>query len=297
MMNLLRNLFEFDKEETRGEVLFFRFFELFLLVGTIKLAWDWGFYILRISDIVLPLGIARYVDVSFMFESSLPLINAALITILAVAGYLRATRYAYMIGFLLLHLQYAARYSLGEIPHSSNVLGMTVLGLALSMLVFSKEVHRRQFTLGFTYFYVGLGYTLAGLSKLVGTGVTWSDGRHMWMWIYEKSIDSFAKTGVLDFNVFQELLLSEVWISTLFLSIGLLTELCAFLMWWKPFRVPILVGVIALHIGIYLIMGIFFTLAFWELMLLVLPLPAWLDWLSTRASWMRPVERVVLKGS
>lgn len=294
-MSLLRNLFEFDRPESRGDVLFFRIFELFIVLGTVKLAWDWGLYTLRIADVVLPLGIARYIDVGFMYDSPLPLVNAGVITLMAAAAYFRLGRYLYLTGFLLLLLQYAARYSLGEIPHSSNMLGMTLLGLALAMVIFRDDGHRRRFTLGFAYFYIGLGYTLAGISKLVGTGVTWSDGRHMWMWIYEKSIDSFAKTGVLEFNVFQELLLSEVWISTVFLTAGLLTELGAFLVWWRRFRRPVLLAVIALHLGIYAIMGIFFTLAFWELVLLLLPLPAWLNALSERFAWTQPIERLVLR--
>lgn len=292
-MSLLKNLFDFDAEESRGDLLFFRIFELFIAAGTLKLAWDWGLYTLRISDVVLPLGIARYVDVGFMFDSPLPLINAAIISALTIAGFFRIGRIAYMGAFALMLLQYAARYSLGEIPHSSNMLGMTLLGLALAMLIFRDDGHRRRFTLGFTYFYIGLGYSLAGVSKLVGTGLTWSDGRHMWMWINEKSIDSFAKTGILEFNVFQEFLLSEIWISTVFLTASLLAELAAFLVWWKRFRRPVLAAIIMLHVGIYLVMGIFFTLAFWELMLLLLPLPAWLNALSERLSWLGPVERPV----
>lgn len=290
-MSLLQNLFDFDREETRGDVLFFRFFELFIVLGTLKLAWDWGLYTLRISDIVLPLGIARYMDVSFMFDSPLPLINAAVISLLMLAGFFRMGRFGYLAAFLLLLPQYAARFSLGEIPHSSNMLGMTLLGLALAIVSFRDERHRRRFTLGFAYFYIGLGYTLAGISKLVGTGLTWSDGRHMWMWIYEKSIDSFAKTGILEFNPIQELLLSEIWISTVFLTMGLVTELGAFLIWWKRFRMPVMFGLMALHVGIYLVMNIFFVLAFYELILLALPWSAWLDGIIRRFSWMQALER------
>src|SRR5690606_6784692 len=293
-MSLLRNLFDFESEESRGDVLFFRLFELFIALGVMKLAWEWGAYTLRISDVVLPLGIARFVDVSFMFGSPLPLINAGVITALVAVGYFRLGGIAYAVAFLLMLLQYAARYSLGEIPHSSNMLGMTLLGLALSMLVFTDERYQRRFTLGFTYFFIGLGYALAGWSKLIATGPTWPDGHHMWMWIHEKAIDSFAKSGVLEFNFFQQLLLSEVWISTFVLALGLLTELAAFLMWWRRLRVPVIVGVLALHTGIYLVMGIFFTLAFWELVLLALPLPAWLQALSERA-WLRPMERLVFR--
>ena len=294
-MSLLRNLFDFESEESRGDVLFFRLFELFIALGVMKLAWEWGAYTLRISDVVLPLGIARFVDVSFMFGSPLPLINAGVITAMVAVGFFRLGRMAYAGAFLLMLLQYAARYSLGEIPHSSNMLGMTLLGLALSMLIFTDERYQRRFTLGFTYFFIGLGYSLAGWSKLIATGPTWPDGHHMWMWIHEKAIDSFAKSGVLEFNFFQQLLLSEVWISTFVLALGLLTELAAFLMWWRRLRVPVIVGVLALHTGIYLVMGIFFTLAFWELVLLALPLPAWLQALSERGAWLRPMERLVFR--
>lgn len=294
-MNLLRNLFDFDKPQTTGEIIFFKVFELFIVWATIDLAWSWGAYILRISDIVLPLGIARYVDVSFMFGHQLSIVNAVLITGLVVAGFFRLTKYAYVAAFLLLLLQYAARFSLGEIPHSSNMLGMTLLGLSLAMLVFSDDLHRRRFTLGFAYFFIGLGYTLSGLCKLIGTGITWPDGRHLWMWINEKSIDAFAKTGVLEFNLLQELALSAYPIATLFLAFGLVTELCAFLSWWQKFRMPVYVAVIGLHLGIYIVMNIFFTLSTLELVLLAFPWAAWLDRLAARASWMNVVERVSIR--
>ena len=294
-MKLLRNLFDFERPETNGDLIFFKAFELFILLGISNLAWSWGFYILRISDVVLPLGIARYVDVSFMFEYQLSLVNAALITGLMVAGFFRLTKYAYLSALLLLHLQYAARYSLGEIPHSSNKIGMTLLGLCLAMLLFSDDRHRRRFTLGFTYFFVGLGYTLSAFCKLIGTGLGWPDGRHLWMWINEKSIDSFAKTGMLEFNLLQELALSGQALATMFLAIGLLTELFAFLAWWRRFRLPVLTSVIGLHIGIYLVMNIFFALSVYELLLLAFPWPAWLNWLASRVSWMRVLERVSIR--
>lgn len=294
-MNLSHNLFDFERPQTTGELIFFKGFELFLLLAVSNLAWSWGLYILRMSDVVLPLGVARYLDITFMFEHQLSLINAAAVTGLMLAGYFRLTRYAYFAGFLLLHVQYAARYTLGEIPHSSNMLGMTLLGLSLAMLLFSDDLHRRRFTLGFTYFFIGLGYTLSAFCKLIGTGITWPAGRHLWMWINEKSIDAFAKTGVLEFNLLQELALSGHATATIFLTIGLLTELFAFLAWWKKFRTPVLVAVIGLHVGIYLVMNIFFRLSVYELILLAFPWAAWLDGLTSRVSWMQALERLSVR--
>jgi len=275
--NLFDNLFEFDREETDGEIIFFRLFELFVVYFTIRLAWEWGQYIPRISDVVVPPGIANYIDVSFMFESPLPLVNAGLITALAVVGFLRLNRYAYFAAFLLLHLQFATRFTLGKIPHSSNVLGMTLLALALAMIFFDGGRYRRRFTMGFTYFFVGLGYTSAAFCKLIGTGITWPDGHHLWMWIHEKDIDTLAKTGVLQHNWLQELVLSDYWIATAMLTVSLLTELLAVLMWWKRFRTPMVLAVIGLHIGIYYVMNITFQITFLELILLALPWAVWIE--------------------
>lgn len=276
-MNLADNLFDFDRTETSGEVVFGRLFELFVAYFTVRLAWEWGQYITRISDVVLPLGIANYIDVSFMFGNALPLVNAVLITALAVIGFVRLTRYAYLAAFLLLHLQFATRFSLGEIPHSSNVLGMTLLGLALAVVLFDAERLRRRFTLGFTYFFVGLGYTSAAFCKLIGTGLTWPDGRHLWMWIYEKDVDAFAKTGLLEHNGLQALALSDHTVATVMLAGSLLAELLAISMWWKRFRAPMVLAVIGLHVGIYFVMGIMFKITLLELILLALPWAVWID--------------------
>ena len=276
-MNLASNLFDYERPETRGEVIFFKLFELFVAYATVELAWYWGRYVQRISDVVLPLGIAQYLDVSFMFGSPLPLLNAGAITLLVVAGYFRLFRWAYLLAFMLLHLQYAARFVLGEIPHSANLVGMTLLGLSLGMLFFPDALHRRRFTLGFTYFYVGLAYTLAGFSKLVGTGLFWSDGRHLWLWIHEKAVDAFAKTGVLSYNWLQQLALDHHLVATTLLTVGLLTELGAFLMWWRRLRLPVILAVIGMHLGIFFSMNIMFKFSMVELILLGLPWAVWID--------------------
>ncbi|MGM0706621.1 MAG: hypothetical protein ACQETP_11955 [Bacteroidota bacterium] len=275
--NLWTNLFGFDEEETAGDIVFFWLFELFIAASTIYWAWYWAQYIPRINDIVLPLGIANYVDVSFMFNGTLPYVNAALISGLVVLGFLRVHRYIYMAAFLLLHFQFAARYVLGEIPHSSNVLGMATLGFGIAFVVFQAAAHRRKFVIGYNYFFIGLGYTLAGFCKLIGTGIFWIDGRHLWMWIHEKGIDSFAKFGVLEFNWMQEAALSSFSVATLFLTIGLLSELAAVLMWWRPLRTPVVFAVLGLHVGIYLVMGIMFWITFLILILLALPWARWID--------------------
>jgi hypothetical protein len=227
--------------------------------------------------VVLPLGIANYIDVSLMFGNSLPWVNAGLITALVIVGFFRWSRYAYLVAFLLLHFQFATRFTLGEIPHSSNVLGMTLLGLALALAFFSGGRYRHRFTMGFTYFFLGLGYTSAAVCKLIGTGITWPDGRHLWMWINEKAIDTAAKTGAIELNGLQELALSDYWIATAMLAGSLIAEMGAILMWWKRFRTPMVLIVIGLHLGIYYIMNIMFMITLLELILLALPWAVWIE--------------------
>ena len=284
---LSRELFGDDREETAGEVLFFRIFELFIVASAIHMVWDWGFYIQRISDIVLPLGIANYIDVSFLFGNGLSLVNAGLVTVLVFLGFARTNKYAYLAGFLLMHLQFAARYTLGEIPHSSNIVGMTLLGLALAMLLYREAHVRRRFVMGYTYFFVGLGYTLAAICKLIGTGPLWSDGRHLWLWVHEKAIDAMGYTGLLDYNAMQDLVLESVWIATALLTVGLLSEFFAWGMWWRKYRMLVLLAVLALHVGIYLVMNIMFWHTFFELILLAFPWASWIDRFGVQGSGLR----------
>lgn len=294
MKSLLQNLFDFDREETSGSLLFFKLFELFVVVFTAQLAWEWGHYVLRISDVVLPLGIANYVDISFMFEGQRALWNAGAISVLGLFGFFRVWRGAYMAAFFLLHLQYAARFCLGEIPHSANMIGMTFLGLSVAMVVFREGRLQRRFTLGFTYFFVGLGYTLAAVCKLVATGITWVDGRHLWMWINEKGVDAFAKTGLLEFNAVQAAALDSHLVATAFLTVGIVSEFFAFLCWWRRWRTPVLLAVLGLHVGIYLSMNIIFKLSMYELVLLALPWAQWFDWLIDRARTRPLIDRALL---
>ena len=277
MPSLTETLFGFSRPVTRGERVFFRVFEAFVAGLAVYLAWRWAFYIPRISNVVMPVGLAQYVDISFLYVGRRAFLLASLLTVLATVGFLHLWRGAYLCVFLLLHLQYVARFSLGKIQHGSNILGLTLLALALAMLAFRSPTYRRRFSLGFTYFFVGLGYPISAFCKLVGTGLTWPDGRHMAMWIHEKSIDAFAQTGAFNFNLLQEWALNHWWIATAFLVASLLTELSGFLLWWRRFRLPVGMAILGLHLGIYAVVDILFLFGIMELVLLVFPRARWID--------------------
>ena len=186
IQKLLQNLFDFERQETVGEILFFRFFELFVVYFALIYAWEWGPYLSRLSDVVLPLGIAEYIDISFMFENNLGIVNAIVMTVMLALGFLRIWRYGYLAAILSFHLHYAARYSQGEISHGSNLVGTIILLLAVATLAFKHRKEIRRTTLGLCYFFIGLGYTSAALCKLGATGPTWPAGRHLRMWIQER---------------------------------------------------------------------------------------------------------------
>jgi uncharacterized membrane protein len=273
LQRLGRELFGFDRPETTGDYLHFRVLELLLVGAAIHLCWTWGFYIHHnVSTPLLELGIAQYLDVSFMFDHYVAVGNAVLIIVLLALGLFRVWRPAYFGALLLFHLQYVSRYILGEISHGSNFVGMGVLALGLTHLVFTDPQRRRRFTFGFLYFFIGLGYTSAGMSKLIGTGITWADGHHLWMWIAERKVDVMGKFGAFEPNLLQELILSDVTVATLVLTFGHLVELSGFLVWWRRFRYPVMGLLVSMHVGIAFSMNIMF---WWTTIILVLLMLPW----------------------
>ena len=278
IQKLLYNLFDFEREETVGEILFYRFFELVVVYWTIEYAWRWGPYLGRLSDTVLPLGIAEYVDITFMFEHSLGIVNAVLMTVFVLVGFFRLWRYAYPVTMLLFHLHYAARFSQGEISHGSNFVGTAIFMMAVATLAYKHRKEIRRATLGLCYFFFGLGYTSAALCKLGGTGLTWSDGRHLWMWIQERTIDKFSLLGTVEYNWLQELAIDHHLIATAILTFGLLTEFFAFLFWFKrtrPLAGTLLAG---MHIGIWGVMRLTFSANTYLLIILAYPWERLIDW-------------------
>jgi hypothetical protein len=267
-----RHLFGADGPETRGDRLYFRIVELFILGYAVWFCWDWGLYIQQnISSVLLPLGLANYVDVSFLFDHNVALLNAGLVALLGGLGFFRLWRPAYLLALLAFHLQYTARYSLGEISHGSNLIGMGVLGLGVALVAFRTESVRRRFTFGFLYFFIGLGYTSAAVCKLIGTGITWPDGRHLLMWIAERKVDTLSKFGAFEPNLLQEWVLADYHVGTAILLFGLFAEAVSFLMWWRPYRYPVVLLVVGMHLGIYVSMNIFFAASTYFLILLGLP--------------------------
>ena len=278
-MRLTEQLFAFEEPESQGDRIFFRVLESFVIAYVVWYAWKWGFAIRQLPALHFPAGLAQHVDLSFLLSHDLSLLNAGLVTVLCVLGFTRTrtSRYAYLGALLLLHLQYVARYSLGKLPHGVHFIGMSLLGLGIAFLLFRTPKLRRRAAVGFLYFFIGLGYTLAACSKLIGTGLDWPAGRHLWLWIVEKQVDTLSLVGTADLNWLQQTMLAHQALGTVVLALGLMTELFAFTMWWRPARPFIIPALIGLHVGIGLTMEITFDLYIYELILLGFPWAALID--------------------
>lgn len=276
--NIAANLFQPGREYTAGQQIFYRLFELFVTIYVIKFSWQWGIYMQRNTEVILPLGLANYVDVTFLFSHSLSLVGAACISLLVITAFFRmGSRWQYLLAMLLFHLQYAGRYSQGEIPHSANLVGLSLLCFGVGFIAFNSPHRRQRFILGSIVFFTGLGYTTAAFSKLIGTGFNWADGNHLWLWLAEKKTDILSRTGGFDFNAIQELALrSRTW-ATLILGLGWITEFFGFLFWWRRLRPYIATALIFTHIGITITMNIRFDAFVYELILLGYPWAKWID--------------------
>jgi hypothetical protein len=233
---------------------------------------------------MLPLGLAQYIDVSFMFTHYVAIGNAVLMGVLCVVGFFRLWRPAYAVALLLFHFQYVARYCLGEISHGSNLVGMGILILGLAHLFFRDASRQRRFTFGSLYFFIGLGYTSAAGCKLIGTGITWPSGQHLLMWIMERKVDTISKFGAFDPNLLQEMVLQNYHWGTLILLFGLVAEGASFMMWFRRYRYYIVMLVVSMHFGIAVSMNIFFAASTYFLILLGLPWGRIFEWTYDRLS-------------
>jgi len=97
------------------------------------------------------------------------------------------------------------------------------------------------------------------VSKLIATGPSWPDGRHLWIWIAEKAADKYAEFGVLELNPVQQLVVNSWLLATVSLAFGLIVEIAAPAFWFERARPFAAVGILALHAGIYLTMRIVFS--------------------------------------
>lgn len=273
---IIDDLFGYPVELTKAHLIYFKIFELFIVWKTIDYAWEWGLYTLKITDVVLPLGLAKLIDISFMHNHYMPIINAILITVIVIISYFRiGFKWQYLVAIILLHVQYVARFSIGEIPHSANLPGMALFSFAMGTLFFKTKDNRYRFIIGITVFYIGFGYFSASMSKLIGTGLTWVDGRHLWLWIAEKGTDILSREGEFQYTIVQQIALKSIPAATMMLMVGILTEFFGILIWFRKLRPFITLSIIGMHFGVTMSMNIRFDDFIILLLIIGFPWPEW----------------------
>lgn len=276
-----RQLFSLDRPESPGDRLHLRMVEAMVVAQTIGFVWTWAGYISRLGRMNNPLGVANWIDLSILFTPEAPWVNAALVTVLVLAGFTKRGPWWYLFSLIFFHLQYVARFSQGSVGHGSNLAGMALLCFAVAAPFYDDISIRRRVAFGLALFFIGLGYLSAAVCKLVATGIIWPDGIHLHLWMAERSVDLLSQRGSYEPDAIQQWLYQSRPASTLMLSSGLLTELAGVLLWFRRTRFPITVALLGMHAGILLVMKISFLEFMLILMVAGLPWNRWTDrWLE-----------------
>jgi hypothetical protein len=281
-MNFWRELFDPDEPESYGQKVQSFVFEAVVVLRAQYELWSWTDIIPLQPGIPKPAGIARFIDVSFMIDAFAASANAAFASLFLLLGLTRRLRFGYLLGFLSFHLQYVARFGLGKVQHSTNMLGFAMLALALAHLAYSDPVLRRKASVGLTVLLFCAGYSFAAYAKWRAKGLRWADGHHLWLWVREKRLDVLAASGRPQVNFVQKLVLKNVYIATFFLAGGLLAETASSLLWWRRVRRWIMLALAAMHMGIADVMKIHFVPNVLILLALGLPIAELVEHLRAR---------------
>jgi hypothetical protein len=291
MRALLVELFDLDGPESSAERVHLHVFELCVVGLTLMFVWQWARAVPHIGGIAHPLGLARWLDLSFMFNDAGAWLCGLVFSVCALLALGTRLRAAYLPAFVLMHLVYVARHGLGKVGHGSSLTGIALLGLALGALLERDVLRARRFALVFSVFWAAVGYTSAALCKLLATGPQWIDGRHLALWITERGIDGLSAHGALQLSWLQHLLVEQRFLATALLAFGLLAEACGVLALWRRPRPYVFAALLAMHFGVWLSMDILFEANIALVILIGFPWPRL--WLRLRELRDRDGRRVV----
>lgn len=277
-----RELFDPREAESYGSRIQTLLFELIVVARAHYELWTWSKIIPLQPGIPKPAGIGRLIDVSFMIDSVAVNANAALTGTFMLLGLTQRLRWGYFLGFCGFHLQYVARFGLGKVQHSTNMLGFALLALAAAHLAYRDPVLRRKAAIGYTVLLFSLAYSLAAIAKLRARGFGWADGHHLWLWINEKRVDVISASGRPQMNMLQRAVLKSLPLATLMLFGGLAAEMCSALMWWRRVRRWTMLALAAMHLGIAYVMKIHFVPSVLILLSLGLPIAELIDFIRRK---------------
>ena len=259
---------------TPYHIINFKLFEFFIVCNAVYLSWYWGLDMRNWSGIITPHGIAHYVDITFLYVNIFPLINASAITVFSILAFLRIkSKWLYAAVFILLLLHFSAIFSGTKLRHDTHFIGVGILSFSLVTFFFKTHKDKYRFIFGFNIFFMGLGYFLSSMSKLIGTGLHWVDGRNLHIWILRKGTEILTDTGLLDFLPMQLLVLDHIALGTLFLVIGLTVEFLAPFFWFRKTRPISTLAILGMHFGIFITLNISFHMNMIQLIIIGLPWP------------------------
>jgi len=264
MVAMLSKSYRYAEHPTGGMELYYKLFELMVYSGLLYHVWLWSSAITSSSGVYHPGGLAHYLPLSLMFDPVIPYVNAGIISGMLLLGFFRIMpKYTLSTALLLIHIQYVARFTLGKLPHETVFLGMALLGFVLAVWLVPRNRDRVRFVFVFLIFFMGLAYMMSAAAKIIGTYLVspdtfWANGQHLWLWINSRQVSSMSDSGIYTLGFLSSQALNSWFVATAMLSYGLLVEAFGFLLWFDRTRWLIALLLIGLHLGIGMVMGLYF---------------------------------------
>lgn len=230
-----------------------------IVIGlALLVAWPNPGRITRIAGIPYPHGLSAIVDLSILVQ---PVVVAVMTGayVLAVIGFVLRIRpgatgvTAACLLALVMHLT-ESQWPRGIGLHNGAILpGGTLTAYLIAWFVTRKRsiAEREWFGVEAACGIVAAGYSLAGLSKVLGSGFGWAQGANLSIHIATHSHSGAAFMRPLRLSVAENLQLCTV------LGIGTLLVECSFLAFtWQKARKPYAILVTCMHTSISILMGL-----------------------------------------
>lgn len=221
-------------------------------------AWPNPGRITRVSGIPYPHGLSALVDLSLLVQPAAVAVLTAAYGIAVIAFVLRVRQgisglLAAGLLALVTHLT-ESQWPHGIGLHNGAILpGATLTAYSIAFLITRRRslTEREWFGVEAACGIVAAGYSLAGLSKLLGSGLGWAQGANLSI-----HIATHSHSGAAFMRPLRLWVAENVQLCTL-LGIGTLLVECSFLAYtWQKARKPYAILVTCMHTSISILMGL-----------------------------------------
>lgn len=248
-----------------------------------------------------PNGLANYVDITFLANPHISVILRVLMFISAVM-YISSKLMPISVGYMLFYLVALGtlKNSQGAIGHGTQIVALVLLGqfcgycwysylkLRKQPLNFKNNLTNHDFAVYFSQQAIAAAYVVAGIMKLIKSGIVWKMGVPIPGWIKDLPMIAvgIVKTHSQQYynvlsaetlergNIIANWIINHPNLTRIIFSGGLFLELFAFLILLNR-RWSILIGIslIFMHLGIFEIMQLNFKYNIYVLLIYTVNIP------------------------